>query len=180
MSWLLSTEKQTNKNETKRTAVPELFHTGNVPDGIFFIPDIAVLCGFVSTVSAPSTHTQQETGTQTPAFPSFLSYTTDTALFSPVSFQRRTSCALPPVPPDSCSFCVGRRPPYSTQWILDSIPYETALGITCGEIEVNFLAELHQGDRVRIEQGETSEGTTFVIRRMEDDRPAFLSRYCPL
>ena len=36
------------------------------------------------------------------------------------------------------------------------------------------------GDRVRIEQGETSEGTTFVIRRMEDDRPAFLSRYCPL
>ena len=115
MSWLLSTEKQTNKNETKRTAVPELFHTGNVPDGIFFIPDIAVLCGFVSTVSAPSTHTQQETGTQTPAFPSFLSYTTDTALFSPVSFQRRTSCALPPVPPDSCSFCVGRRPPYSTE-----------------------------------------------------------------
>lgn len=67
-----------------------------------------------------------------------------------------------------------------TQWILDSIPYETALGITRGEIEVNFLAELHQGDRVRIEQGETSEGTTFVIRRMEDDRPAFLSRYCPL
>ena len=66
-------------------------------------------------VSAPSTHTQQETGTQTPAFPLFLSYTTDTALFSPVLFQRRTSCALPPVPPDSCSFCVGRRPPYSTE-----------------------------------------------------------------
>ena len=36
MSWLLSTEKQTNKNETKRTAVPERFHTGNVPDGSFF------------------------------------------------------------------------------------------------------------------------------------------------
>ena len=52
-------KEQTNKNETKRTAVPELFHTGNVPDDSFFIPDIAILCCFVSTVSAPSTHTQQ-------------------------------------------------------------------------------------------------------------------------
>ena len=40
------------------------------------ISAIAVLCCFVSTVSAPSTLTEQETGTQTPAFPSFLSYTT--------------------------------------------------------------------------------------------------------
>lgn len=67
-----------------------------------------------------------------------------------------------------------------TQWILDSIPYETALGLTSGEIEVNFLAELHQGDAVRIEQGETPDGITFVIRRAADGKPAFLSRYAPL
>lgn len=67
-----------------------------------------------------------------------------------------------------------------TQWILDSIPYEMALGITSGEVEVNFLAELHQGDRVFIEQGETADGITFVVRRESDGRPAFLSRYRPL
>ncbi|MDD4820537.1 MAG: thioesterase [Flavobacteriales bacterium] len=67
-----------------------------------------------------------------------------------------------------------------TQWILDSLPYEKALSIKQGTIEVNFLSELHIGDTVLIEYSpDNSQDTsgTFVIRRKGDEKPAFLSHF---
>lgn len=66
-----------------------------------------------------------------------------------------------------------------TQWILDSIPYEAAVGLTRGEIELNFVAEVHPGENVVIEQGGMPAEPIFVVRRKTDDRVAFLSRYRP-
>lgn len=69
-----------------------------------------------------------------------------------------------------------------TQWVLDSIPYRQALGLLSGEVEVNFLSELHPGDEVSIEQGVSQgEETTmvFLVRAREDGRVAFAARYTP-
>ena len=68
-----------------------------------------------------------------------------------------------------------------TQWILDSIPYKDAVSITSGEIEVNFLAELHIDDVVEIKYGNTTNDgeTTFIIQKKGTEKPAFLSHYTP-
>lgn len=69
-----------------------------------------------------------------------------------------------------------------TQWILDSIPYKDALSITSGEIEVNFLSELHIDDVVEIRCGnvETDGEATFIIQKKGSEKPAFLSHYTPI
>lgn len=67
-----------------------------------------------------------------------------------------------------------------TQWIVDSLPYDTAAGITSGEIEANFLAELHYGDTVDIESAKSGEGFTFAVRRQGCEKPAFVSHFSPL
>lgn len=67
-----------------------------------------------------------------------------------------------------------------TQWIVDSLPYEAAVGITSGEIEANFLAELHYGDTVDIESAKSGEGFTFAVRRQGCEKPAFISHFNPL
>ena len=69
-----------------------------------------------------------------------------------------------------------------TQWILDSIPYKDAVSITSGEIEVNFLSELHIDDVVEIKYGNTSDDgeATFIIQKKGEEKPAFLSHYTPI
>ena len=70
-----------------------------------------------------------------------------------------------------------------TQWVLDSIPYRQALGLLGGEVEVNFLSELHPGDTVSIEQGAETQANgeaVFLVRAVEDGRAAFAARYTPL
>ena len=69
-----------------------------------------------------------------------------------------------------------------TQWVLDSIPYRQALGLLGGEVEVNFLSELHPGDTVSIEQGAEPQANgeaVFLVRAVEDGRAAFAARYTP-
>lgn len=67
-----------------------------------------------------------------------------------------------------------------TQWIVDSLPYEAAVGITSGEIEANFLSELHYGDTVDIESAKSGDGFTFAVRRQGCEKPAFISHFNPL
>ncbi len=68
-----------------------------------------------------------------------------------------------------------------SQWILDSIPYENHKNVLLKSYSVNFLAETHLGDEVRIERNlscpvldEAASGETIYRgMRVSDDRVLF-------
>lgn len=71
-----------------------------------------------------------------------------------------------------------------SQWILDSIPYDLHKSLILKSYTVNFLAETHLGDKVKVERScaspsheETSSGsTTYRGTRLEDDKILFTAR----
>ncbi len=70
------------------------------------------------------------------------------------------------------------------QWILDSIPYEFHKSLLLKSYSVNFLAETHLGDKVKVERSyespsahEVSSGvSTYRGVRLEDDKILFTAR----